>query len=97
VKHPTHIPAFIDHIAVLRDLTQWGWRDYKLEAACGFSVGYIAKLREQPNQRMFYPSAARLYNLWCDELTRRSDVPHGTSRTSNYEPVHSFSLTALSA
>lgn len=89
---PEPLPPFIDHVQLLRDLNRFGWRDYKLEAACGFSVGYIAKLREDPHQRMFYPSAARLWNLWRDEI-ERSGVSHETT----FARAHNFSLVALSA
>lgn len=90
---PPPIPPFIDHIGLLHDLQAWGWRPYKIEAACGFSVGYVAWLQRQTSPRLSLFSAAQLHNLWCDELSRRSS----SGVTSSYERSHSFGLNALSA
>jgi hypothetical protein len=65
------IPANIDHIALVRDLNRWGISDYKIEAICGFSVGYVSHLKKTGGaQQMGYQRAARLYNFWFDEHSR---------------------------
>jgi hypothetical protein len=61
------IPANIDTVHILRDLNEWGWRDYKIEMACGFSKGYIAQVRCRNVKEMTYARAARLYNFWLAE------------------------------
>lgn len=61
------IPLEIDIIAILADLKTWGWKDLKIESACGFSRGYIDKMREGPRPHRPYQHAARLYNFWCEE------------------------------
>lgn len=61
------IPANIDTSHILRDLNDWGWRDYKIEVACGFSKGYIAQVRCRNVKEMTYVRAARLYNFWLAE------------------------------
>jgi hypothetical protein len=89
---PEPLPPFIDHVQLLRDLQKFGWRDQKLESACGFSGGYVAKLRGDPQQRIGYISAARLWNLWRDEIDRC-----GVSHETTFARPHSFSLVSLSA
>ena len=75
------IPANIDHVAILLELNAWGLRDYKIEAICGFSVGYVAQLKCGNVQQMTYQRAARLYNFWFDERGQR--VPHETLSSHN--------------
>ena len=89
---PEPLPPFIDHMQLLRDLDRFGWCNYKIDAACGFSGGYVAKLRKDPQHRMFYANTARLWNLWRDEI-ERSGVSHETT----FARPHNFSLVALSA
>lgn len=67
----SHIPANIDHLAVIADLNAWGLRDYKIEAICGFSVGYVAQLKCGNITKMSYQYAARLHNFWEDEQNLR--------------------------
>lgn len=58
------IPPALDHVSMLNDLRDWGWSDYKLEMACGFSRGYVAQLRCANINEMSYNRAARLFNFW---------------------------------
>ena len=67
---PTPIPANIDVIQLIADLNATGWRDYKIEAACGFSRGYIGQLKCGNVVTPNYQYAARLHNLWCDYVSR---------------------------
>ena len=76
------IPANIDHRAIIAELNAWGLRDYKIEAICGFSVGYVAQLKCGNIEQMTYQRAARLYNFWCDEV--RLQVSHGTLQTQSH-------------
>jgi hypothetical protein len=71
---PTEIPANIDHRMVLRQLNDWGYRDYRIEAICGFSIGYVAQLKCGAIQQMTYQRAARLWNFWVSEHSARSCV-----------------------
>lgn len=64
------IPANVDHVSILADLNGWGIRDYKIEAICGFSIGYVAQLKCGNVKQMSYQRAARLYNFWFDEAAR---------------------------
>lgn len=75
------IPANVDHIQILADLNIWGLRDYKIEAICGFSIGYVSYLKGNPDTRMSYDRAARLYNFWWDEQKARDS--RGTEQTHN--------------
>lgn len=61
------IPVEIDVDGILRDLNAWGWRDQKIEAVCGFSDGYCAKLRAGPRPKRPYQYLARLHNFWESE------------------------------
>jgi len=61
------IPANIDHVAIVQDLNRWGYRDYKIELICGFSVGYVSQLKCGNVRQMVYQRAARLYNFWLAE------------------------------
>jgi len=67
------IPAQIDTTQILCDLNQWGWRDYKIELACGFAKGYIAQVRCRNVKDMSYARAARLYNFWIAEIEKRAE------------------------
>ena len=60
------IPADIDHRIILAELNEIGWKDYKIDMACGFSNGYCAQLKKNI-RLMTYQRAARLYNFWEDE------------------------------
>lgn len=70
------IPPALDIHQMLRDLNGWGWRDYKIEIACGWNKGYVAQVKCGNVTEMFYPRAARLYNFWATEAS--DHVPHGT-------------------
>jgi hypothetical protein len=61
------IPAELDIHGMLDDLGRWGWRDYKIEIACGLSGGYISQIRCGNIRFLAYQKAARLYNFWFSE------------------------------
>ena len=61
------IPAMIDVMQVVCDLNAWGWRDSKIEVACGLGQGYIAQIRCGNIKEPGYSKAARLYNFWICE------------------------------
>lgn len=65
--NPQHIPVSLDHTQILDSLNQWGIRDYKIEAICGFTIGYVAQLRCGAIKQMTYQRAARLYNFYVAE------------------------------
>lgn len=81
------IPANIDHRQILQELNAWGLRDYKIEAICGFSVGYVAQLKSGNVKQMSYQRAARLYNFHQSEQELRA----------SRETVDSHSLAATSS
>ena len=58
------IPAQIDTMQIVADLNAWGWRDYKIEIACGLGSGYIAQVRCENIREPAYGKAARLFNFW---------------------------------
>lgn len=60
------VPAKLDIPAMLDDLNTAGLTDNRVEAACDFSVGYVAKLRSGEIKRLSYEYGARLLNLWAD-------------------------------
>lgn len=62
------IPAEIDVQQIIDDLHAWGWRNSKIEIACGLSNGYIYKLTMGTRPMRPYQHCARLYNFWHDEL-----------------------------
>lgn len=64
------IPANIDHVTIVRELNEMGWRDAKIELVCGFSQGYVLHIKAGHVQQMNYQRAARLYNLWFEEVQR---------------------------
>lgn len=61
------IPAGVDHLEIIRELETWGWKGTKIEAACGFSGGYVSMLKAGKIMEMSYNRAARLFNLWESE------------------------------
>lgn len=65
------IPAEIDVCAIVDDLNRWGWCDQKIESVCGFSGGYVAKMRAGVRPMRPYQYVARLYNFWEEELAAR--------------------------
>lgn len=76
------IPANIDHLAILRDLNAWGLRDYKIEAICGFSIGYVAQLKCGNVKQMTYQRAARLHNFWVSEASEREPLRSHTAEAT---------------
>ena len=84
------IPAHIDIVSVIQDLNRWGWFDLKIEVACGFSEGYITKLKQGRVVQMRYDRTARLYNLWCEESERaraRSAASPGMDSGTRLQPI----------
>lgn len=65
------IPANVDHVEIIRDLNAWGIVDFKIEMICGLSRGYVSQLKNDPDIRMTYQLAARLYNFWHSEQELR--------------------------
>jgi len=65
------IPVEIDVMQIVSDLNRGGWKDLQIEARCGFSGGYIAKLRGGTRPNRPYQHVARLFNLWEDESDKR--------------------------
>lgn len=63
------IPAHIDLIAIFNDLNGLGISDYKVEAMCGLAEGHVGHLRAGRRKQMLYSNTARIYNLWCEEMT----------------------------
>lgn len=57
------IPEDINAIALLDELNRLGWNDYKIEAACGFSSGYAAKIRSGDVKNPSYHHSAKLFNF----------------------------------
>lgn len=68
--NPPALIPFFDYQRILDDLRTEGWKDYKIEIACGFSVGFIAQLRRRHMADMLGQNAVRLHNLWADEMAR---------------------------
>jgi hypothetical protein len=62
------IPANIDYVSIFNDLNKLGISDYKIEAMCGLAEGHISHLRAGRRQQMAYQRAARVYNLWFEEV-----------------------------
>ena len=61
------IPAQVDVLQIVADLNAWGWRDYKIEVACGLGGGYIAQVRCGNIREPAYGKAARLFNFWEEQ------------------------------
>ena len=57
------IPEDFDPLAILNELNRLGFRDYKIEMACGFNHGYVAQIRCGNVKMPAYPNAAKLLNL----------------------------------
>ncbi len=70
------LPPALDHVSMLDDLRKWGWADYKIEMACGFSRGYVAQLRCSNISEMSYNRAARLFNFW--EMEQEAALANST-------------------
>lgn len=90
------IPANIDHVAIIADLNARGLRDFKIETICGFSIGYVAKLKCGVKQ-MAYQRAARLYNFWLSEVEPCAATPlpiHTVTTDDNHERIHIVTETA---
>jgi hypothetical protein len=83
------IPPNLDYTQIIRDLNALGWRDYKIEIACGWTKGYVSQVKAGNMSEMFYPRAARLYNFWHDELAR--------SQFREALPINRFESTLESA
>ena len=66
------IPAQIDVMQIVADLNEWGWRDYKIEVACGLGSGYISQVRCGNIREPAYGKAARLFNFWEEEADSQS-------------------------
>lgn len=62
------IPARIDILTIITDLTGRGLLDYKIECICDLPNGYIGKLRTGNIKEPSYAKAARLFNFWEDEM-----------------------------
>lgn len=62
------IPVEIDVQQIIKDLNEAGWRDQKIEIACGFSGGYVEKLRSGVRPNRPYQLVARLFNFWEEEI-----------------------------
>jgi len=58
------IPPMIDVLQIVADLNAWGWRDSKIEIACGLGQGYVAQVRCGNIREPAYSKAARLHNFW---------------------------------
>lgn len=77
------IPANIDHVHIVGELNAWGIQDYKIEAICGFSIGYVNHLKTGGVRQMAYQRAARLYNFWFEEKGLRAiEIPQCLAATT---------------
>ena len=76
------IPAEIDAKALIAELNTWGWKDYKIEVACGFSSGYIAQIRCGNVQMLAYQRAARLFNFWESQALNLANSAPMETRTT---------------
>ena len=75
------IPPAVDVLQIVADLNGWGWRDYKIEVACGLGSGYIAQIRCGGIKEPAYGKAARLYNFWFEQ-SQAFPVEHLQTRVS---------------
>lgn len=57
------IPEEINVLSVLSELHTLGWKDYKIEMACGYTRGYVAQMRCGNVEMPAYEKAAKLLNL----------------------------------
>lgn len=82
---PPHIPAKLDVLQILEDLNASGIRDYKIEMICGCGEGYVSHLKAGRILSLRYETAARLFNLWRDELqlrvSRGTEIPQDLTLT----------------
>jgi hypothetical protein len=69
------IPVEVDVQAIVDDLNNLGWKNQKIEVACGFANGYILKLRDGPRPNRPYQMVARLFNFWEEEMARHTTFP----------------------
>ena len=69
-------PLEVDVEAIVHELRELGWRDYKIEIACGFSEGYVNKLISGARPNRPYQHVARLANFWIGQrdLANRQDA-----------------------
>lgn len=89
------IPVEIDVQTIVSDLNAWGWRDQKIEIACGFANGYVGKLRAGTRPDRPYQLVARLYNFWEDEA-RKLQACSSVRMPSPYSPLGELWTTARS-
>jgi hypothetical protein len=82
------IPPAIDVLQIVSDLNGWGWRDYKIEVACGLGSGYIAQVRCGGIKEPAYGKAARLHNFWFEQRTVE------TSKAEHLQTRLEFATTA---
>jgi len=57
------IPEEINVLAILAELHDLGWKDYKIEMACGYTRGYVAQIRCGNVKAPAYTYTAKLLNL----------------------------------
>jgi hypothetical protein len=91
------LPPALDMQQMLRDLNEWGWRDYKIEIACGWNKGYVSQVKCGNIGQMFYTRQVALNNFWAtigNERDRSIAVSHGTSGTL---PINRLESTYESA
>jgi hypothetical protein len=81
------LPPALDIHAMLRDLNQWGWRDYKIEIACGWNKGYVSQVKCGNLSEMFYSRAVRLHNFWATEQSDHA-VSRGTLPINHLESTY---------
>lgn len=79
---PPPIPAKLDLEEILRNLNEWGFKDYKIEMACGWGEGYVSHLKAGRIISVRFESGARLFNLWRDELAANLETPQALEATS---------------
>ena len=76
------IPPQIDVLAIVDDLREWGWLNYKIEVAAGLGHGYIAQVRCGNIREPAYGKAARLYNFWCQQAKDRESLQVSTESSA---------------
>lgn len=72
------IPANLDYLCIFNELNAKGISDYKIEAMCSLTDGHISHMRAGHWHEMTYQRAARVYNLWFEEVQRLAPVPENT-------------------
>lgn len=79
---------FVDPLPIIRDLNGWGWRDYKIEIACGLGAGYIAQVKSGGIKVMAHKKVVPLYNFWETEAVARGvEIPPYGAPSVSREPV----------